>query len=75
MLKMLLWREKEISSNIFRENVKRLHCIGLINMIVESSKLIDNVHLQLFLYFDEIKNAFENHEIYETFKNIILDHS
>lgn len=45
MLKVLDWKEKNIPSAVYRESVKRLHCFGLINMIVESNKLVENVHL------------------------------
>ena len=64
MLKVLDWKEKNIPGTVFREGVKRMHCIGLLNMIVESNKLVENVHLQLFLYYDELKNAFDEHEIF-----------
>ena len=45
------------------EIVKRLQAFGLINLIVEN-KITDNSHLTLFVYFDELRNAFERNEIY-----------
>lgn len=56
---------------MIREIVKRLHSFGLVNLIVEPAKLIDYVHLQLYVFFDEIIAAFEKHEVYETFKDKI----
>tara|TARA_B110000285_G_C15035673_1_gene569122 strand:- start:125 stop:301 length:177 start_codon:yes stop_codon:yes gene_type:complete len=51
--------------------VKRLQAFGLINLIVENSKISDNTHLQLFIYYDELKNAFEYNEIYQSQKKMI----
>ena len=50
---------------MFREIIKRLQAFGMINLIVEPSKITDNSYLQLFVYFDEMKNAFGNNEIYQ----------
>lgn len=57
------WHHCIFSTSIFREIVKRLQAFGLINLIVEN-KITDNSHLTLFVYFDELRNAFENNEIY-----------
>lgn len=54
-------------SNTFREIVKRLQSFGILNISVESGKITDNVHAQLFVYHDEITAAFEEHEIYKHF--------
>jgi hypothetical protein len=43
----------------------------LINLIVEGNKITDNTHLQLFIYFDEMKNAFGSNEIYHNQKKML----
>ena len=52
------WDKSFLATTMFREIIKRLQAFGLINLIVESSKITDNCHLQLFVYFDEMRNAF-----------------
>ena len=42
--------KKQIPSNTFREIVKRLQSFGLLNISVESGKIAENVHVQLFVY-------------------------
>ena len=32
--------------------------------MVESHKLVDNTTIYLYIYFDELRNAFEQNEIY-----------
>jgi len=59
------WKNVKFTTSIFRDIVKRLQAFGLINLIVETCYITDNVHLQCFLYDDEIKNAFEHHEVYK----------
>lgn len=64
------WQKCIFSTSIYREIVKRLQAFGLINLIVEN-KITDNTHLTLFVYFDELRNAFENNEIYQSQKVLI----
>lgn len=64
MLGVLEWKHRTMPTNAFREIVKRLHSFGLVSVLVESSKITDNVHLQLFVYYDELRQAFEHHEVY-----------
>lgn len=71
MLPLLEWRHKTIPTNAFREIVKRLHSFGLVSLQVESSKITDNVHLQLFVYYDELRQAFENHPVYIKYESTI----
>jgi Cdc6-like AAA superfamily ATPase len=59
------WNKCIFSTTIYREIVKRLQAFGLINLIVEN-KITDNTHLTLFVYFDELRNAFESNEIYQS---------
>lgn len=54
-------------SNIFREIVKRLNAIGIIKLIVEN-KIVENIHLQLPIFFDEIRTAYTEHEVYKRFE-------
>ena len=58
------WKLTFFTTTIFREIVKRLQAFGLINLMVESHKLVDNTTIQLYIYFDELRNAFEQNEIY-----------
>lgn len=55
MLKHMEWKHQSISTNVFREIVKRLHSFGLVSMQIENTKITDNVWLQLYVYFDELK--------------------
>lgn len=64
-----------ISSNMFKEIVKRLQSFGILNVIIENSKITDNIFLQLFLYHDEITSTYEEHEIYKTFEMVIKVHT
>jgi Gpi18-like mannosyltransferase len=64
------WNHCIFSTTIFREIVKRLQAFGLINLIVDNN-ISDNTHLTLFVYFDELRNAFENNEIYQSQKALI----
>jgi hypothetical protein len=47
-----------------------LKAFGLVNLIIEPSKITENAHLQLFTYIDELRNAYENNEIYQSEKSI-----
>lgn len=51
-------------SHIFREILKRLNAIGIIHLIVEN-KIVDNIHLQLPIFFDEIRSAYSDNEVYK----------
>jgi hypothetical protein len=51
-------------SNIFREIVKRLNAIGIVSLIVEN-KIVENIHLQLPIFPDEIRTAFSEHEVFK----------
>jgi hypothetical protein len=42
---------------------------------VETGKIIENVHLQLFVYEDELTAAFASHEIYKHFETTIKIHN
>jgi hypothetical protein len=64
MLTVLEWKHRTIPTNAFREIIKRLHSFGLISLNVESNKITENVYLQLFVYYDELRQAYENHEVY-----------
>ena len=75
MLQQLDWNVKVLPSNTFREIVKRLQSFGILNLIIENSKVTDNVFLQLFLYQDEINKTYENHEVYQKFERTIKIHS
>lgn len=66
---------QKISSNTFREVVKRLQSFGLLNVIVESAKFTENVFVNLLVFHDEINVSFETHEILLKFKDIITTHS
>jgi len=41
----LNWEKAYLTTQMFREIVKRLQSFGLINLIVESSKITDNSHV------------------------------
>ena len=56
----------KFTTTTFREIVKKLQAFGLINIMIEQHKLTDNTFIQLFIYFDELKNAFEDHEVYKS---------
>jgi len=51
-----------MKTNIFKEIVRRLQQIGLINMIIESQKITDNVSLMLTVFTDELRNAFKEYD-------------
>jgi len=68
------WNTSILTTTMFREIVKRLQAFGLINLIVESNKITENCHLQIYAYFDELKNAFCNDEIYLREKAMIELH-
>ena len=70
----LNWEKAYLTTQMFREIVKRLQSFGLINLIVEASKITDNSHVQMLIYFDELKNAFECDEIYKQQEKIIELH-
>jgi hypothetical protein len=42
--KILNWQSK-IQTGIFREIIKRLQAFGLINLEIDHTKIVDNVHL------------------------------
>jgi hypothetical protein len=64
-------KSRVLPTNTFREIVKRLHSFGLVSLQVESNKITDNVFLQLFVYYDEILQAFEKNEVYSKFEATI----
>ena len=76
MIKQLSYPDiTSISTNMFKEIIKRLQSFGILNVIIDSSKITDNIFVQLFLYHDEITSTYENHEIYSTFEMIIKIHT
>jgi hypothetical protein len=44
-----------------------MHAIGIIELYIENSKIVDNIFLQLLVYPDEIFHAFKNHELYSKY--------
>lgn len=75
MLTVLEWKYQAIPTNVFREIVKRLHSFGLVSLQFEPNKIIENVYLLVFIYYDEIKQAFEKHEVYQRFEAVICLHA
>eukprot|EP00347_Sterkiella_histriomuscorum_P006386 403352961 len=65
MLKTVNWKHKFMTTNVFREIVKRLHSFGLVAMHIESHKITDNVWLQLYVYYDELKQSFFENELFK----------
>jgi len=68
------WSKSYLATSMYREIIKRLQAFGLINLIVETSKITDNSYLQLFVYFDEMRNAFSKNEIYQEQQHLIELH-
>lgn len=66
-----LGNQRIFTSNVFKEIVKRLHSFGLVSITVENNKIADNIHLQLFVYQDEIMQAFHKNEILDKFESTI----
>jgi hypothetical protein len=54
------YRQASLKTNVFHEIVKRLQAFGLIAMEIMNSRLVDNVHLRIQIFEDEIKNGFRN---------------
>lgn len=61
MMVMMNYKQKSMPSAIFREIIKRLHAIGILHLQVDNQKITENIHLQLFVFYDEIKSAFQEH--------------
>ena len=55
--------------------MKRLQSFGILNVTVESGKIVENVHVQLFVYQDEIEQAYADHEIFKHFETTIKIHT
>ena len=47
-----------LNSSVFREIVKRLQAFGLLTLQIESSKITENVFLQLNVFDDELVTGF-----------------
>jgi len=63
--------EKEsLTIVVFKQIVMRLKDFGIISIQQERNKVGDNVYLQSFFFYDEIKSALTGHKIYEKFKDV-----
>jgi len=61
-----------MQSSLFLQICKRLQAFGIISLQIEHHKIVDNVHLQLQVFKDELVSAWGTNKEFEYVKDVAL---